>query len=108
MIFETLWDSSKKGELILIENGFCHFHLRKDGQLTIREIISQQKGCGKQMLDILISKNPKFIFAKCPADLESNGWYKKMGFVLVGNEISKNGRTINHWKLNVVGETNNE
>lgn len=99
MIFETLWESSKNGELLLIDGGFCHFHLRKDGQLTIREIISQKKGCGTKMLNILKTIDADSIFAKCPADLESNGWYEKMGFKLTGTEVSKNGRKINHWTL---------
>jgi len=101
MIFETLWESSKKGELLLIENGFCHYHLRRDGQLTIREIISQEKGKGRLMLEMLIAKSPDSIFAKCPADLEANGWYKKMGFQLVSVEEAKSGRTINCWRLPV-------
>jgi hypothetical protein len=99
MIFETLWESSKKGELLLIDGGFCHFHLRKDGQLTIREIISQKRGCGTMMLNVLKDVGANSIFAKCPSDLESNGWYAKMGFELTGTEFSKNGREINHWRL---------
>lgn len=39
MIFETLCESAKRDELILVDGGFCHWHLRRDGQLTIREII---------------------------------------------------------------------
>lgn len=99
MIFETLWGSSKKGELILIDGGLCHWHLRRDKQITIREIISQRKGAGIEMLNILKTKGADSLFAKCPADLESNGWYKKMGFILEGTETSKSGRVINHWRL---------
>lgn len=99
MIFETLWESSKNGELILIDGGFCHYHLRKDGQLTIREIISQRHGAGAEMLKTLVEKKPLCIFAKCPSDLSSNGWYEHMGFSCVGHETSKSGRKINHWKM---------
>lgn len=99
MIFETLWESSKRGELLLIKGGLCHYHVRRDGQLTIREIISQRKGAGKEMLNTLIAIGAEKIFAKCPADLESNGWYEHMGFSLTGHEYSKNGRKINHWTL---------
>lgn len=99
MIFETLWDSSKRGELLLIDGGLCHWHLRKDGQITIREIISQKKGNGKTMLNMLIDKNPLSIFAKCPAELDSNGWYEKMGFSIEGQSESRTGKKINHWRL---------
>ena len=99
MIFESLYESSQKGELILIDGGFCHFHLRNDGQLTIREIISIRRGAGREMLDLLISRNPYSVFAKCPSELESNSWYKKMGFCLEGTEITKKGKTLNLWRL---------
>lgn len=39
MIFETLNESNERGELLLVNGGMCHYHLRRDGQLTIREII---------------------------------------------------------------------
>lgn len=106
MIFETLWESSQRDELILLDGLFCHFHFRKDGQITIREIISQKPGQGKKALEILKAKNPVCIFAKCPAHLESNNWYKKNGFILVGNEISKTGKTINHWRLETTNHGN--
>lgn len=101
MIFETLWESSKKGELILIDGGFCHWHLRRDGQITIREIISQRPGAGQEMLGILKTKRATSLFAKCPADLESNEWYKKNGFFLESSEMAKSGRIINHWRLSI-------
>lgn len=98
MIFETLYESSKRGELLLIDGGFCHWHLRRDGQLTIREIISTRPGAGKEMLDRLKSIKASSIFAKCPADLQSNEWYKNMGFVLVGQEETTSGRVLNLWR----------
>lgn len=100
MIFETLWESSKKGELILIDGGMCHYHLRKDKQLTIREIISQSPGRGVIMLEMLKKVvGTERIFAKCPSDLESNGWYRHVGFNLIGKEFSKTGREINLWEM---------
>ena len=44
MIFETLYESAQRGELLLVNGGMCHWHLRRDGQLTIREIISTRPG----------------------------------------------------------------
>ena len=100
MIFETLWESSKRGELILIDGGFCHWHLRRDMQITIREIISQRPGAGSEMLDQLRRvEGALSIFAKCPTDLEANGWYERMGFELEGVEATRNGRQLNLWRL---------
>ena len=99
MIFETLYESSKRNELLLIDGGFCHWHLRRDGQLTIREIISTKPGAGSKMLDILKTKDAHSIFAKCPEDLEANKWYQKKGFVLEGMEITKSGRKLKLWRL---------
>lgn len=100
MIFETLYTSAKCGELILINGGFCHWHLRRDGQLTIREIISIRPGAGSEMLEILKQQLAKSIFAKCPTDLEAaNSWYAKKGFELEVTKGTRSGRKLNHWRL---------
>lgn len=67
-------------ELLLIDGGMCHYHIRKDGQLTIREIISTKRGSGKKMLSELKKNGASIILAKCPVNLESNEWYKKKWF----------------------------
>jgi hypothetical protein len=105
MIFEALWDSVKKGELILIDGGYCRFHLRKDGQLTILEIISLRKGAGSEMLEMLKKfkdKGATSILAKCPEDLVANGWYLHKGFKLEGEERTKSGRGVILWRLNLI------
>ena len=100
MIFNVLMESVKRGELILIDGGFCNWHLRRDGQLTIREIISTRPGAGSEMLDILKNVNEATsIFAKCPEDLPSNNWYKRRGFNLEGTEITRSGKRLNLWRL---------
>lgn len=99
MIFETLYKSSKRNELLSIDGGFCHWHLRRDGQLTIREIISTRPGAGSEMLEQLKQQPAQSIFAKCPIDLESNEWYQKRGFTLESTETTKSGRKLNHWRL---------
>ena len=100
MIFETLYESARRGELLLIDGGFCHWHLRRDGQLTIREIISTRPGAGSEMLEVL-RKTPGalFLFAKCPADLPSNTWYRRHGFICDGEETTKTGRKLMLWRL---------
>ncbi len=102
MIFETLYDSAKRGELLLIDGGFCHWHLRRDGQLTIREIISIKPGAGSAMLsDLMFNPDATSIFAKCPADLPANDWYERQGFVCEGVETTRTGRELKLWRYNL-------
>jgi hypothetical protein len=100
MIFETLWESAQRGELLLIDGGFCHWHLRRDGQLTIREIISLRKGAGTEMLEkLMLVTGAVSILARCPADLAANEWYKKRGFEQIASEQTKTGRRLLVWRL---------
>lgn len=102
MIFETLYESSKRGELILVDGGMCHWHLRRDGQLTIREIISTRPGAGSEMLETLKSVDgATSLLAKCPVDLKANGWYRRREFILERQEVTKTKRVLNVWRLNL-------
>jgi GNAT superfamily N-acetyltransferase len=104
MIFEILTDAMAHGELILVEGGFCNWHLCRNGQLTIREIMvlpeRRGQGVGRGMLETLKqTPGATSIFAKCPVDLPSNGWYRAMGFENVGAETTPSGRELNLWRL---------
>ena len=100
MIFDALYASAQRGELLLIDGGFCHWHLRRDGQLTIREIISTRPGAGREMLARMVATpGACCIVAKCPADLPANDWYGRRGFIQVASETSKAGRSIRVWQL---------
>lgn len=100
MIFDALYESAQRGELLLVDGGFCHWHLRRDGQLTIREIISTRRGAGSAMLDALrLTAGATCIVAKCPAHLDSNAWYQRRGFVLAETETTRTGKGINVWRL---------
>lgn len=99
MIFETLHSSAERGELLLIDGGMCHWHLRRDGQLTIREIISTRKGAGAHMLRRLEhTLGADSLFAKCPADLAANAWYARRGFHVARAERARSGRLLLHWR----------
>lgn len=99
MIFETLHTSSQRGELLLVDGGFAHYHLRKDRQLTIREIISTRRGAGSLMLRRLeATPGAASLYAKCPADLPANEWYAKRGFTLEATETTKSGRVLKCWR----------
>lgn len=104
MIFETLNESNERGELLIVSGGMCHWHLRRDGQLTIREIIVQRNrqgwGIGTAMLTQLkTTPGATSVFAKCPAGLPANGWYEAREFVLEGTETTRSGRELNLWRL---------
>ena len=100
MCFEQMYESSKRGELLLVDGGMCHWHLRRDGQLTIREIIATRRGAGSEMLaQLRQTAGAACIVAKCPVDLDSNAWYRRRGFVLDYTEQAKSGRGINVWRL---------
>lgn len=100
MIFNTLYESSQRGELLLISGGFCHWHLCRNRQLTIREIISQRSGAGQEMLRFLCAvPGATSLFAKCPAELPANAWYERRGFVLEGEEVTRGGRALKLWRL---------
>lgn len=102
MIFETLKESSERGELMLIDGGFCHWHLRRDGQLTIREIISTKPGAGSQMLNRLkYTVGATSLYAKCPMDLPANAWYSRKGFHVEKIETTPSGRRLICWRLNL-------
>lgn len=96
MIFESLHDSATRGELILIDGGYCRWHLRRDGTITIYEILSTRPGAGRALLALLPAGHP--IVAKCPADLPSNAWYARRGFVRIANETTRGGRVLNVWR----------
>lgn len=107
MIFETLNESANRGELILVDGGFCHWHLRKDGQVTIREIIvlpeHRGMGIGTEMVETLKKVvGATSLFAKCPIDLPANRWYEHIGFKKVGGEQTASGRELVHWRMMLV------
>lgn len=91
--------AESKGELEVLPNniGFCHFHHRKDNQTTIYEIAilpeRQREGWGRllfyRVLASAIECKKSKIIAKCPVDLESNNFYKSLGFKLIATKPGK-------------------
>jgi GNAT superfamily N-acetyltransferase len=104
MIFEILNKSAQDGNLILVDGGLCHWYLRRDKQITIREIIVlpeyQRQGIGTAILEQLKSvPEAKSIFAKCPVELPASEWYKNRGFTCEGEETTKGGRKLKLWRF---------
>lgn len=82
-----LCDAATRGELILVDGGFCHFHRRRDGVVTIRELLvlpsSRKQGIGKWLVERVAQNNPgATLRARCPASWEANAFWQAMGFVL--------------------------
>lgn len=98
VIFESLHESAERGELILIAGGYLRWHMRRDGVITIYEILSTRPGAGWEMLLMLIDKRAP-IQAKCPTDLPANHWYRRRGFTLARTETTPSGRDLNVWIL---------
>jgi hypothetical protein len=99
MIFESLHDSAEKGELLLIDGGYLRWHQRRDGVITIYEIISTRPGAGWEMLSTLIEQR-KPIQAKCPVRMKhANAWWRRRGFTLVATEQTRGGTALNVWRL---------
>jgi ribosomal protein S18 acetylase RimI-like enzyme len=106
LIFESLNEAAERGELILVDGGLCHWHLRRDGQVTIREIIVlpayRRRGIATMMLNRLkCVVGTTSIFAKCPVELPANAWYQAQGFEHEGIEITKSGRELKLWRLSL-------
>jgi hypothetical protein len=101
MIFESLHESNEKGELLLLDGGYCRWHQRRDRMITIYEIISQKPGVGQQMLARLIEQKPTAIVAKCPVDLAANTFWLKRGFRLDHTEQTKSRRMLNVYILDL-------
>lgn len=104
MIFNALHDAAGRGELILVDGGLCHYHLRRDGVLTIREILvlpaQQGKGIGRAILAQLRQvPGARVIRAKCPAALPANFWYLAMGFTLAYTDRTRAGGRLYVWEL---------
>ena len=106
MIFDSLHESAQRGELMLVDGGFCHWHLRRDGQLTIREIISTRPGAGSLMLRRLeATPGAESLLARCPAGLPANAWYARRGFHVARSEHTKSGRLLLVWVKHLVTVT---
>ncbi len=104
MIFAALDEAAQRGELLLLDGGLCRFHLRRDGVVTIREILvlpdARRLGLGRRMVDEVQRRNPgATLVARCPVQTKDgrvgagNVFWRKAGFTLSG---SADG--INTWR----------
>jgi len=104
MIFSSLYASALAGELVLVQDGMARVHLRRDGQLTIHEIIVTQpgQGIGTAILARLRCwPGAHCIVARCPVNLPGNQFYARRGFCLIAVESSRTGKGLNVWRLDL-------
>lgn len=85
MIFAALDESAARGELLLVAGGLCRFHLRRDGVVTIREIVVlpevRRTGIGSRLVDEVQRRNPaRTLRASCPAALPANQFWRGLAF----------------------------
>lgn len=76
MIFVALNEAAEKGELLLVQNGLCRWHRRRDGLVVIRELLvlpeERRQGIGRMLVTRVRQRNPGGrIIAKCPRDYHS-------------------------------------
>lgn len=114
MIFSALDEAAQKGELLLVEGGLCRFHRRRDGWVSVREIIvlpsRRHDGVGRSLLNCVINRagrvaNIRGLVACCPADLPANGFWEQIGFRKAGTKMAPSGRRIIVWRLDLGSST---
>jgi len=75
--------------------GFVHWHLRRDGWVTIYEIATAMPGKG--IGTMLLHSVPKPLQLKCPEGAMANGFYRRMGGNLVAT-VDGRKRRLNIWQ----------
>lgn len=110
MIFVVLHEAAKKGNLLLVDGGLCHFHRdKRDNTIIIHEMLvlpsARRGGVGRGMIEKLQERYPgSSIRCKCPFSyLTGNAFWEGMGFELLGREIDPkiDGGGFNLWELHL-------
>jgi plasmid stabilization system protein ParE len=91
-------EARMRGELHVAEYGSAvvgvvRWHTRHDGWRTVYDLISEQPGAGRALLDVVPA--PRRL--KCPEDLPANGFYAHCGGTLVRVEQGRS-RRLNVWE----------
>jgi GNAT superfamily N-acetyltransferase len=97
VIFAALSEAAERNELILSAGGLCRYHLRRDGVVTIRELLvlpqCRRGGLGSALVTEVARRHSRAVLrASCPSDSAANGFWARLGFLLVAE-----GK-INRWE----------
>lgn len=92
-------EAADRGELLLVQDGLCRFHLRRDGVVVIRELLvlpfRRGTGVGRRLVSLVTQAHPgRPVVARCPAAYPANGFWQRLGFTLV-----ETVRGVNVWRL---------
>ena len=96
MIFAALDEAASRGELLLVPDGLCRFHRRRDGVVVVREILvlpfRRRTGVGRRLIqDVLARARGSPVQARCPVKYEAaNRFWAAMGFTLVSESKGVN------------------
>jgi GNAT superfamily N-acetyltransferase len=95
VIFVALSEAAERGELLLVPGGMCRFHCRKDGTITIREILvlpgCRKHGIGRGLIRQIVATHPGVLLrARCPTGYEANHFWARLGFELAEEKVGVN------------------
>jgi GNAT superfamily N-acetyltransferase len=109
---ETYLDAIISGNIFVVTiDGFVigfqfYYHRKRDLQTTLYQKTIDKKfrnnGYAKLLVDAVIQEarsiGHKILVLKCPEKLDSNEFHKKIGFVLIGQDLGRKQK-LNIWEM---------
>ncbi len=107
MIFVILNQAAEDKELLLVDGGLCHFSQKKNGTVSIHEIIvlpsHRRKGIAQSLVQRVRDMHPGCkMRALCPVEYDSNKFWKSIGCEhkgIIKSEGTETRKQMNVWEL---------